>query len=283
MDISIIKKNPIYREERFRTPSELECQFGLWVDRVGEQARYHQIQYLRKLGQYAAVLFEKGDGKLLRESYDDQEINSGDIVLLFPEEPMAYNPYRCWSEKWIVWNGPEATDLENAGFVRKSRFLIKGKRPVFLEAFNSLRSLINLQDKASILERKIILVRFILDLYKTKPNTCQEGEYSEYIESAVDFLTSNYNKNLSIDELALRFKTSTSHFRLLFKEYTGTSPRKFITNLRVSVAKKLLAQGLTVKQTAHSIGYDDIFYFIRIFKSLTGRSPGAWQKSHLRF
>jgi len=283
MDISITKRLPIYREERFRTPGELEYQFGLWVDRVGEQTRCRQVPYLRKLGQYAAVLIEKGNGKLLSDSYGDHEIKSGDIIILFPEEPVAYNPYQSWSEKWFVWNGPEAKALENAGFVKKSHFIIKGKRAVFLETFNLLCSLIDLQDKAAILERKIILTKFILGLYKGEAGTCEEYEYSEYIEAAMDFLAINYSKELSIDALASKYNISTSHFRMLFREYTGTSPRKFITNLRISAAKKLLVQGLTVKQTAHRTGYDDIFYFIRVFKALTGRSPGSWQKSHLGF
>ena len=283
MDIPISKKMPVYREERFRTPSELEYQFGLWVDRIGEQTRHHKIPYLRKLGQYAAVLIEKGHGKMLSLPREECEVKSGDVIVLFPDEAVAYNPEKEWAEKWIVWNGPEAIAFENAGFVKKSCFIIKGKQTFFLEAFNSLRSLIDLQEKSAILERKVILTKFILDLYKAKVGIGPKCAEAEYIESAVNFLTSNYSSDLSVDRLASQYNISASHFRSLFKDYTGTSPRKFVTNLRISEAKKLLVQGLSVKQTARNTGFDDIFYFIRVFKSSTGRSPGVWQKSHLGF
>lgn len=278
MDFSLTKELPIYREERFRTPCELEHQLGLWVDRIGFATTSRAMERLRQLGQYGAVLIEEGQGELIVASHGVSKLAAGDIILLFPDEAAAYNPDQRWAEKWIVWNGPEAEVFEKSGFLKKTSFIIRGKQDIFIEAFNGLQRLMNLQSKAAILDRKIILTQFISAIYGATFNQEQSQEYSKYVESAANFLSNNYNKQMSIDELSGRYGISSSHFRLLFKEYSGMSPRKFITNLRVSAAKKLLMQGLRVKSVAHSTGYDDVYYFIRVFKALTGSSPGTWRK-----
>jgi AraC-like DNA-binding protein len=279
MDFSIIKKLSVYREERFRTPCELERELGIWVDRIGFQTSSRVMPGLRRLGQYAAVFIEKGRGELIHASHGVFKLQAGDIIILFPEEPVAYSPDQNWSEKWIVWNGPEATLLENAGFLKKSCFLLKGKRKIFTDAFDSLHALIHLQSKSAILDRKIILTRLILNLHAANLDSSRQNWHSGNIEAAADFLEANYSSDVSVDELASRYNLSPGHFRLLFKEYAGTSPRKFVTNLRISAAKKMLMQGLSIKEAARFAGFQDVLYFIRVFKTTTGSSPGSWRKT----
>ncbi len=79
-----------------------------------------------------------------------------------------------------------------------------------------------------------------------------------------------------ISRLSQRVGMSASHFRRLFKEHTGRSPQAFITALRISKAKELLAEGMRVGEVAEHVGYDDAFYFMRVFKQLTGVSAGKF-------
>ena len=50
----------------------------------------------------------------------------------------------------------------------------------------------------------------------------------------------------------------------------------FITSLRISRAKQLLAEGKSIKEVAALVGYSDVFYFMRIFKKVTGITPGQF-------
>ena len=72
---------------------------------------------------------------------------------------------------------------------------------------------------------------------------------------------------------------SQSYFRKLFKAATGMAPLAYFNRMRVEYAKTLLRQsdGLRpIKDIASSAGFSDPYYFSRVFKQYTGRSPAAY-------
>jgi AraC-like DNA-binding protein len=70
------------------------------------------------------------------------------------------------------------------------------------------------------------------------------------------------------------------HLRRLFRQATGATPLDYLTELRVSEAKRLLkVGGLAVKQVAERIGIPDPYYFSRVFHRMTGRRPSGYLKS----
>jgi len=281
MDISIIKKRTVYREERFRTPAESERSIGLWVDRIGMQTRTDQHDKLRQLGQYGFVLVENGKGMLFSFERDPCEIKQGDVICLFPEEAVTYNPDSCWHEKWIVFNGPEAAALESLGYLKTNLRVVPDKQGEFLAAFEALSAIMDDYGKAAILERKMIVLGLVLNIYR-QSQIASEHISNVRIAQAVEFIKKNFHTSISIAELAERFSVSEPHFRTLFKEYTGLSPRKFIIILRISEAKNLLTRNNTIKQVAARVGYEDLFYFMRLFRQFVGVSPGVWRRNYLR-
>lgn len=84
---------------------------------------------------------------------------------------------------------------------------------------------------------------------------------------------------LSIDEVAGQLFVSKDYLRHLFTQYVGESPMRMIVSARVDHAKKLLMNpGLSIVQVAEQCGFDDPYYFSRLFKSYTGKSPSAFRK-----
>ena len=71
---------------------------------------------------------------------------------------------------------------------------------------------------------------------------------------------------------------SISCFYQEFRSYAGMSPTKYRNSIRINVAKSdLLNTNMTVKEIAEKVGFDDAFYFSRIFRSITGTSPKAFR------
>ena len=65
----------------------------------------------------------------------------------------------------------------------------------------------------------------------------------------------------------------------MFHEQTGTSPMRYLTDLRMSRARKLLADSsLTVREIAVRVGYPDPFHFSRSFKNAVGVSPAQFRE-----
>ena len=65
----------------------------------------------------------------------------------------------------------------------------------------------------------------------------------------------------------------------LFKNLKGVSPMEYLTNLRINKAKELILSDsdLSLKEVAEISGYMDQFYFSRIFKTITGKSPSEYK------
>ena len=82
--------------------------------------------------------------------------------------------------------------------------------------------------------------------------------------------------NWSFEDEARRLSVSYSHFRRLFREVAGCAPNQFLIEARLSYAERLLENGvLPVAEVARRCGFNDEFYFSRLFKKHRMISPSA--------
>lgn len=111
----------------------------------------------------------------------------------------------------------------------------------------------------------------------------RENIYSrEYrsIANGILYMEANINQNLSIEEIAEMCHVSPSNFRRLFKKYAGMSPVEYRTYSKMEYAKKLLRSNTyRVAEIAEILQYDDPAYFCRVFKKVTGCTPGRFYQS----
>jgi AraC-like DNA-binding protein len=276
MDFSTINNLPEYREEKFRTPFATERKLGLWIDRIGKGITSDQRNSLRKLGQYAIIAIESGSGTLLTKSAGCVHLNAGDVFIHLPEEPTRYYPNTTWTQTWIVFNGPDTTSLEQTGLLASQTIIIKNAAQIVASAYEKLSRIITAESLASVLKRKIILLDAITALYQTPRNI--ENPIQSLITQTIEYISENATAKTSVPQLAERCGLSETHFRRVFKQYTGRTPKDHILAAQISKAKQLLAMGHSIKQTAAIIDYDDVCYFMRIFKKHTTLTAAQFQR-----
>lgn len=81
-------------------------------------------------------------------------------------------------------------------------------------------------------------------------------------------------ERMSLDQLALHAGVSKFHFCRIFRQYTGMSPKSFVSFSKVKRARELLARrDLTISMIAAELGYRDCAIFDRHFKKLNGLTP----------
>jgi transcriptional regulator GlxA family with amidase domain len=98
------------------------------------------------------------------------------------------------------------------------------------------------------------------------------------IEQSVAYMTQHLNQSLQVATLAARASISPSHFFALFKRRIGLAPMDYFTRLRMERAGRLLeATSLSVKEVAAELGYEDPFYFSRVFKSVNHLAPSGFR------
>ena len=91
---------------------------------------------------------------------------------------------------------------------------------------------------------------------------------------------SNYEKDLSLDDVAGSVFLSSGYLSIIFKEETGYTVLEYITYIRMQKAKELILQApaLKVKDIAERLGYNNVQSFIRYFKKYYGETPMAFRK-----
>jgi transcriptional regulator GlxA family with amidase domain len=94
------------------------------------------------------------------------------------------------------------------------------------------------------------------------------------IDRCIAFMEQNVNRPLQVAALAAQASVSPSHFFALFKQRMGCPPMDYFTRLRILRACELFdTTAASVKEVAATMGYDDPFYFSRVFKSVSAMAP----------
>jgi AraC family transcriptional activator of pobA len=77
----------------------------------------------------------------------------------------------------------------------------------------------------------------------------------------------------SINAIAEKLALSTNSLYRIVKEYSGISPKDFLTNrLMIEAKRKINYSNLSIKELAYELGFNDPDYFSRLFKKCTGKN-----------
>ena len=105
----------------------------------------------------------------------------------------------------------------------------------------------------------------------------QTGSRHRVILELLTYLDEHYNQDIGLSELADRVGMSTAYLSVLFKTEVGTSYVKYLTDLRIKKAKKLLQDGYKVHEVSELVGYNNYRYFCDIFKKHEGMTPNEYK------
>ena len=86
-----------------------------------------------------------------------------------------------------------------------------------------------------------------------------------------------YQRDLSLEEMAERMKVTPEYLSALFMKELGIKYTTYRTQIRIEAAKELLQDGkLKIYEIAERCGFPDVKYFTKVFKKYTGSSPGEF-------
>ncbi len=130
-------------------------------------------------------------------------------------------------------------------------------------------------------EELLEIMRKIAQKHDPEEETGEEGYASEnsIIHSMLAIMREEY-KTVSQQMLADEFHMSVSAVSNLFKKNTGRSYSDHLLEIRVEKAEQLLrTTNDSIEQIAEEVGYNDYFYFMKIFKKATGMSASKYRKN----
>ncbi len=107
----------------------------------------------------------------------------------------------------------------------------------------------------------------------------REASAAEVVENVMLYLQENYDRQIDFAAVAGAQAVSAPYLSKLFHDHAGTSPSRYLSDLRMQKAKKLLLDSqLSIKEIAVRVGYPDPFHFSKSFKNAVGMSPAQYRE-----
>ncbi|MBN2211167.1 MAG: helix-turn-helix transcriptional regulator [Sedimentisphaerales bacterium] len=125
-----------------------------------------------------------------------------------------------------------------------------------------------------------IFTFLITNICKVHGAAQSSGHYD--LQQVKHHIETHFTDTLRVGDLAERANLSPGYFLRLFKKTYGVSPIDYQQSLRIETAKTLLrATHLQCNEIAHRVGYEDVFFFHRVFKKNVGMPPKQYRLSEL--
>ncbi|MBB6110488.1 AraC-type DNA-binding protein [Mucilaginibacter lappiensis] len=151
------------------------------------------------------------------------------------------------------------------------------EKNIFYKEYQELN---NQQNMATFIETNGILLQLVSRFLT--PEILKHKETSHIpvkILNAISYIQLNLHLDLSVTHLAQQANQHTDYFSRLFQQCTGERPVKYIHEKRIERAQYLMVTTrMTYPEIAEQTGFENIFYFSKVFKKVTGMSPGNYKK-----
>lgn len=108
----------------------------------------------------------------------------------------------------------------------------------------------------------------------------EKTEESNSLQQVIREIKENYTKDITLTDLAEKYQISVSHLSGLVKSELGLPFSEYLASKRIQKAKELLTdETLSIDAIAEKVGYNDYFYFTKVFKKTVGISPSKYRKN----
>ncbi|OGV55251.1 MAG: hypothetical protein A2017_09495 [Lentisphaerae bacterium GWF2_44_16] len=271
----------IIHKSRYFEPEKEDIDWGLYCKGTGtcRAKAKGTMNAGRVLNDFAMVYLFGGEGRYYSSPENSIKVSSGDIIMLFPGIWHSYGPEKNgeWDEYWAIFNGDYMRMLTDRTFFSPELPLLHtGLDKTLMNLFVNLLEISAGQvpgfqkELAAELMKIFARIQFLLLSKKRKKNFSR-------MEKVIMQIENNYSENINLLKMAAELNMSYPHFRRMFREATGYAPHQYQLTVKINKAKEFLAGGkYTVKQTADMLGFDDQYYFSRVFRKKTGVAPSQW-------
>ncbi len=107
-----------------------------------------------------------------------------------------------------------------------------------------------------------------------------EIKHVDVLYRSLNYINGNYMKKITLEEVASYSYLSPTYFSRIFKEEMKCTFNTYVNRVRIEMSKKLLIdEQVPLAEISELVGYEDQSYYSKVFKKLTGTSPGKYRES----
>ncbi|MDR2211992.1 MAG: AraC family transcriptional regulator [Spirochaetaceae bacterium] len=217
------------------------------------------------------------DGRLYK-------VRPGSIMFVLPGHAHSYKPLweTGWQEYWAGFMGDYFTRMLVEGIISPQHvFFDMGLRDDLLSIYKRILEEVKNQQPLYQLRTCSAILTILAEMLTRQRRGDRPSYYQQIVEKAKFLMESRVESAISLPDISGELGISASRFNEIFKTYTAMTPYQFFIQLKIYRAERLLEQEETsVKEVSLSLGFEDQYYFSRLFKNKTGIAPSEW-KRHL--
>ena len=255
----------------------------LFITDIGyyPQAKFHFRERTEKESrQYILIYCVEGEGWFTLQS---QKYNVRQFQFFILPKGYAHsygsNSDNPWTIYWLHFDGEHARFFAQ-GFDKPTDISpsinsrIEERIDLFEEIFSTLSkgySKNNLYYATTSLFHFLGSMKF---LGEYRENSKAQEKTQKTIDIVIHFMKENIGRKLTLREIAEQVGFSSSRFSLLFQKETGHSPMQYFNQLKIQKACHYLDfTEMKINQISPKLGFEDAFYFTRMFTKIMGVSP----------
>lgn len=283
---------------KYLLSTDQDVKYGLSVTTIGSQevtlgedypVGNHPDSYMfnpasgRVLDEYQIIYISKGQGRYTDARGTDYHLRAGSVIVLFPGVWHTYCPDRStgWKEYFIGAKGPVIDGIVDGGFLTSdSPVLNVGLSEKLISLYNEALTIANEGNICSQQYMSGILMHvlgYVLCSSATPDVRVDEIQYK--MEMAKIYINENIGTNIDLDKMAKNLTMSYSSFRKCFKIYAGFPPGRYIQDLRLKEACRLLKNtNLSVKRISVVTCFKSVTLFNCLFRKRVGTTPLTFRR-----
>ena len=279
---------PVDSNRVIYTPSNFAKSNLTFLQEVGELTSLKKHTSGREnLSSFLFFIVTKGSG-IVKYGNTTYEVNAGDCVFINCMNAYEHtSSSNSWTLKWVHFFGVNMEAIYEKYKERGGKVVFSAPDPLVITTL--IDEIHSIADSSSYLRDMEIhekLSSLLLNIMKESWNknlNIDESEMSlekrKDIKLIREYIENNYEKDIKLDDLAASYNINKYYLSHIFKEQYGTSITNYVINTRITKAKHLLRfSDLTTTEIANRVGYEDVNYFIRMFKKVENITPGEYKK-----
>jgi AraC-like DNA-binding protein len=122
----------------------------------------------------------------------------------------------------------------------------------------------------------MVLTKLIIQHAEIHPTIHAPKKEHRAVQQACQYIHNHTPEGITLTELAEYVGLSRYYLLRVFREEIGMPPHAYLESVRISKAKQLLEQGLSLTQVAIELGFSDQSHFTNCFKRFIGVTPGQY-------
>lgn len=244
------------------------------------RAKRHHVERPKGSDQYILIYCMDGRGVIEVEG-NRFELGPSDALCISRRKPHRYysDATDPWSILWVHFRGDNARlfPVDEVHLVHMHSAADQRVMTLFTLIFRVLERNYTLGNFIYLSQALSLILSEIY--YREKAD--ESPAWRRVVTRAVRYMYDHLREKLSLEALSAELGVSKSYLNIIFRQETGHAPMDFFIELRMQEACRLLEDGhMRVNEVAAALGYDDPYYFSRVFRRHTGFSPRDYRNGH---